>query len=184
MIKKDVFPRLYANHWLTNKNPSAKSRKESKESLSDDIDSIKSLPLPQLLSLLIETKAPFFYGIDESNPPRINQNQSSSSSENQKQDPSNQAFQLSNLSNSLPNETQNLSFKSIYNNFMWDEFVKDLDTNDSAGEKGKLKDGLFELFRWSIQPPHPIIFENDISDYDSGARIEFSLLEKIDIVNL
>ena len=175
MIKRDVFPRLYAYHWLTNENPSEKSSNDTKDSFSDDIDFIKSLPLPQLLSLLIETKAPFFFGIDESDLLNINQNQSSSS-KNEKLDSSNQSFQLSNMSNSSPKKPQNLIFKSIYDNFMWDKFVKDLDTNDSAGEKEKLKDGLLELFKWSIQPPHPIIFEDDVSEYDSGTKIRIQNL--------
>ena len=166
---------MYAYHWLTNENPSEKSSNDTKDSFSDDIDFIKSLPLPQLLSLLIETKPPFFYGIDESEQFKFDQNHSSSS-KNEKLDPLSQLFQLSNLSNSLPHETQNLNFKSVYNNFMWDKFVKDLDTNDSAGEKEKLKDGLLELFRWSIQPPHPIIFEDDVSEYDSGTRIRIQNL--------
>ena len=181
MIKKDIFPRLYANHWLTNENPSESSKNESKDSFLDVIDTIKSLPLPQLLSLLIETKAPFFFGIDESDLLNINQNQSSSS-KNEKLDSSNQSFQLSNMSNSSPKKPQNLIFKSIYDNFMWNKFVKDLDANDSAGEKEKLKDGLLELFRWSIQPPHPIIFEKDASDYDSGTRIKRNIRVEIEFL--
>ena len=134
-----MFPRLYANYWLSNDDQKGKIESDDKGDARGDDYTIKSLPLPQLLSLLTETKAPFFYGDDERLEPFVNPN------------------------HSLPLKNQNL-----HDNFMWSKFIKDATSDGTSDEEAKLNDALLELFRWSIQPPHPAIYEDskNQSGYD------------------
>ena len=154
-----MFPRLYANYWLANDDQKGKIESDDKADVRGDDYTIESLPLPQLLSLLTETKAPFFYGDDESLELIVKPNHSlplrNQNLHLVKQKSSN------NKSNNAPMNGTNYRFmEKLYENFMWSKFVKDSNGNDLSDEEDKLNDALLELFRWSIQPPHPAIYED------------------------
>ena len=136
--------------------------------LAGDYDSIKSLPLPQLLSLLTETKAPFFYGDDES----VAQFKPNQSQQLQEQNLHliNESFPHSKFNYSTLNEANNLYLDNLYENFMWSKFVKDSNDNNLSDKEEELKDDLLELFQWSIQPPHPVVYK-DIAKKESGDDI-------------
>ena len=165
-----MFPRLYANYWLANNDQKGKIESDDKGDARGDDYTIKSLPLPQLLSLLTETKAPFFYGDDESLELIVKPTHSLPLNY-QTLDLLKQKYSNNKSNNASMKKTNNLTMENLYDNFMWSKFVKDTDSNDTSDEEAKLNDALLELFRWSIQPPHPAIYED--SKNQSGNYIYY-----------
>lgn len=158
-----MFPRLYANYWLANDYQKEKIESDDEGNDTGDHYTIKSLPLPQLLSLLTETKAPFFYGDDESVSLNIKNNQSLPLRNKNLHLLKQQSSNITS-NNATMKETKNLIMENMYENFMWSEFVKYTNSNDLSYEEAKLNDALLDLFRWSIQPPHPAIYEESKSE--------------------
>ena len=152
---------MYSDYWLNNDKHRNQVKNESRDDFPDEFLSIKSLPLPQLLSLLIETKAPFFYGNDESGSLTDNPSRSFLIDEQNLGSP-NQTSNQSKFNNS--SETKNLDLDDMYENFMWNKFARYYNSKESSDGTNSKKDDLLKLFQWSIQPAHPAIFDKKVSD--------------------
>ena len=64
-IHKNTFPKLYADFWLQPNTPNVSEQLWSKQSATNskkEFLAFESLPVPQLLSLLVERQPPFSYG--------------------------------------------------------------------------------------------------------------------------
>ena len=124
------------------------------------------MAIPQLLSLLVERQPPFFYGNEGSALDGGNRSNSTRLSNQESTNANDDSLPLTSsggITSALPNEG-NTSKLDLYGNFPCIHHFKVHHNIDTADENDKPNIDLLEMLRWSIQPPHPVTFEEHLSE--------------------